>query len=160
MTDEETKRLVSELEKLPGYEGWRFSYEYPGFFCYQHLDRPFTVCFTPDWNRDGELPIEVQDHDGHFLAEYSATLPLAADRSERTGQHLFYLVRPTLDKLLAIPRSLEAVVHLTEAEIAALQAARTFVREQMAHTHSWEVRDAAMDGIGKVLEAVRVASKS
>jgi hypothetical protein len=158
VTDEENKRLVAELEKLGGYDGWRFTYEYPGFFCYSHHQLPYTVSCTPDWSKDGTLPIEVQDDHGRFFAEHSTVLSFPAEG--RTGQKIFDLVQPTLDKLRALPRVIEVMVKLTEEEIVALKAARNYVREHMAVKHPWAVRDAAMEGIGKVLEAVRVAQKS
>lgn len=58
-------RLVGELQALPTWRGWHFSFEYPGFFCYQR--QPFRVFFTPD-DRTSELPIEVQFTDGRDLA--------------------------------------------------------------------------------------------
>ena len=99
MRDAETDVLVAELEELAPYDGWRFSYEYPGFFCYSRADLPFNVFFTPDWQEAETLPIEVQDDEGYHHAEHSTTVPLP--RGGRTGQKLFDLVRPTLDKLSA-----------------------------------------------------------
>ena len=50
MTDPEIVRLrlVAEMEALPDYRGWMFTYEYPGYFCYSHDDLPYSVLFTPD----------------------------------------------------------------------------------------------------------------
>ena len=98
--DPETDRLITELAALGTYQGWRFTYEYPGYFCYSHPDNSFSVFFTPDWEGDEILPIEVQVDDGQHCAEHSSTLPLP--REGRTGQKIFELVRPTLDKLLAV----------------------------------------------------------
>ena len=97
MKDPETDLLVADLEELAPYDGWQFSYEYPGFFCYSRPDLPFNVFFTPDWQEAETLPVEVQDDEGYHHAEHSITLPLPRDG--RTGQKLFDLVRPTLDKL-------------------------------------------------------------
>ena len=100
MKDPETDRLVAELGDLGPHDGWLFSYEYPGFFCYSRPDLPFNVFFTPDWQEAETLPIEVQDDEGYHHAEHSTTVPLP--RSERTGQKIFDLVRPTLDKLIKV----------------------------------------------------------
>lgn len=103
-TDEtEIARLVAEMEQLPTYRGWRFTYEYPGYFCYGHPDLPYRVAFTPDWEGDQELPIQVTDDEGHFYEEHSPVLPLP--REGRTGEKILDLVRPTLDKLLTLPRN-------------------------------------------------------
>jgi broad specificity phosphatase PhoE len=99
--ESETARLVAEMEALPDYRGWYFSYEYPGYFCYVHPDNDFSVFFTPDWEGDETLPIEVQDDDGHCYEEHSNRLPLPRDG--RTGQKIFEMVRPTLDKILEGP---------------------------------------------------------
>ena len=107
MKDSETDRLVTELEALGPYNGWQFSYEYPGYYCYSCPGLPFNVFFTPDWQADGELPIEVQDDDGRHCEEHSTTLPLP--REGRTGQQLLDLVRPTLDKLSKALRHLAYV---------------------------------------------------
>jgi hypothetical protein len=100
MTQEETDRLVDEMCDLPAYQGWEFSYEYPGYFCYFHADLPFRVAFTPDWSDDGTLPIEVTDNEGSYYEEHSDALELPHEG--RTGRKLLDLVRPTLDKLLAL----------------------------------------------------------
>jgi hypothetical protein len=160
MKDPETDRLVDEMSALPAYEGWCFSYEYPGYFCYGHPDLPYRVAFTPDWEGDEELPIQVTDDDGHFYEEHSPVLPLP--REGRTGEKLLAMVRPTLDALAKLPRrapepTVTVTVELTTAEVDALDKAHEHVRVHMAHQHSWEVRDAAMGGIGKVLAAARKA---
>jgi hypothetical protein len=158
MKDPETDRLVAEMATLPEYRGWRFSYEYPGYFCYSHPDNAFSVFFTPDWEGAESLPIEVQVDDGRHCAEHSSLLPLP--REDRTGQQIFGLVRPTLDKLATLrPQppvpTFTVTVELTADEIAALDKAHEHVRATMAHQHSWEIRDAALSGIGKLLTAAR-----
>ena len=95
---EETARLVAEMEALPAYRGWGFTYEYPGYFCYSHPDNRYSVFFTPDWEGDETLPIEVQVNDGRTCEEHSDRLRLP--REGRTGETIFALVRPALDKLL------------------------------------------------------------
>lgn len=103
VTDEETEHLITEMEALPSYQGWSFTCEYPGLFYYSHPDLPYTVFFTPDWEVDGELPIAVQDREGACYAEHSTCLALP--REGRSGAQLLELVRPTLDKLLTLPRT-------------------------------------------------------
>ena len=116
MKDPETARLVAEMEALSSYNGWRFSYEYPGYFCYSHPDLPYNVFFTPDWEGVETMPIEVQDDDGGHCEEHSSTLPLP--RESRTGQQLLDLVRPTLDKLSKLPPPKAADDQLTAARAA------------------------------------------
>ena len=72
-------------------------------------------------------------------------------------------MRPTLDKLILLTfvpllgrqLTIEVHVQLTVAEIAALQKAADHVRVHMAHEHSWEVRDTAMEAIRKLLAAAK-----
>lgn len=54
--------------------------------------------------------------------------------------------------------SIELTVRLSKAEVAALGEALTHVRVHMAREHTWKVRDAAMEAIGKVLSAAQKAS--
>lgn len=98
MTHDEAVRLVDELEALPPYRGWLFSYEYPGYFCYSHDDLPYRIAFTPDWEGDEILPIEVTDNDGGCYEEHCTVLPLP--RSGRTGALIAQMLRPTLDLLI------------------------------------------------------------
>lgn len=156
MTDEEdtdTDRLVSEMEALPPYNGWSFDYMFPGYFRYYHPDSERDVFFTPDWEGDETLPIQVQDDDGNCYEEYDERFPLP--REGRTGQKIFEMVRPTLDKVLAAQaqRPLELRVILSEDEIKALKNAHEHVRFHMAREFPWTVRDTAMDAIGKVIAA-------
>lgn len=99
MTPEETDCLVAELEALPEYRGWLFTYEYPGFFCLSHDAVPYVVFFTPDWEGDASLPIEVQTPDGDVSEEHSSCVPLPHEG--RTAEKVLNLVKPTLDRLLA-----------------------------------------------------------
>jgi hypothetical protein len=96
----ETDRLVAEMHALPAYQGWRFTYEYPGYFCYSRAGGSFFVFCTPDWEEEETLPIEVQVDDGRTCDALSERLPLPSEG--RTAQKVFELVRPTLDKLLAL----------------------------------------------------------
>jgi hypothetical protein len=103
VTAEETDRLVAEMAALPAHRGWRFTYEYPGYFCYSHPDNDFSVFFTPDWEGDETLPIEVQTGDGRSCEEHGKRLLLP--REGRSAQEIFELVRPTLDALLSRRRA-------------------------------------------------------
>jgi hypothetical protein len=94
-------RLAAELEELGPYNGWRFSYEYPGLFCYSRPGSPFLVFFTPDWDRAGTVPIQVQDAEGNYYEEHSDEVALPLEG--RTGRMLQSLIRPTLDAL--VPRA-------------------------------------------------------
>lgn len=100
MTKIETDRLVAELEALPPYRGWTYSYEYPGYFCYSHPDNDYVVCFTPDWEKAETLDIQVQTNDGRDFPDHGGILSLPRDG--RTGQKIFEMVRPTLDQLLGV----------------------------------------------------------
>lgn len=160
MTDEETERLVAEMEALPSYRGWGFTYEYPGYFCFSHTELPYNVFCTPDWEGEESMPIEVQDDEGQVHEEHCDRLPLPYEG--RTGQKIFELVRLSLDKLLALTPKVdpELCVRLTSAEIAALQKTHEHVRVHMAHEHPWEVRDTAMGAISKILAAAAHAAQS
>jgi hypothetical protein len=103
MKDPETDRLLAELEALPPYRGWTFSYVYPGYFCYSHLDLPHSVFFTPDWEREEVLDIQVQTNDGHDFPDYGDVLALP--RGGRSGEQIAQMVRPTLDRLLGVVAS-------------------------------------------------------
>jgi hypothetical protein len=93
MRDQEIDRLITELEAID-HHGWRYTYEYPGLFCYSHPDGGPRVFFTPDWDEDATLVVEVQNDDGTCIDYERHALP----RDGRTGRKLFDLVRPTLDK--------------------------------------------------------------
>lgn len=128
MTEVETARLVAEMEDLPDYRGWHFSYAYPGYFCYGHPDNDFWIFFTPDWEGDETLPIEVQDNDGNYYEECGDRLPLPRDG--RTAQKIFEMVRPTLDKLLALPPRMSSAEIKALAEEAA-NAACKFIQDRL-----------------------------
>jgi hypothetical protein len=100
MPNQEEKRLLAELRALPDYQGWTFDYVYPGYFSYYR--GPYFVFFTPDWEDEETLSIQVQDDKGHTYTLYSEQLSLP--RAGRTGRRLFDLVRPTLDKISKVSR--------------------------------------------------------
>lgn len=94
----EQERLALGLKKLGHYNGWVFSYEYPGLFCYSNSGYPLRVYFTPDWDRAGTASIQVQDAEGNVYDEYSKDIPFSP--IGRTAHKLFMLVKPTIDALM------------------------------------------------------------
>lgn len=60
-----------------------------------------------------------------------------------------------LSSAVATPALSGLHVELTAEEIRALPLALDHVRLHMAHQHSWDVRDAAMTAIGKLVAAAR-----
>lgn len=155
--DAEIDRLVTEMHAIPAYRGWQFSYEYPGYFCYSHSDNEYTVWFTPDWEEDEALPIQVQVGDGRDCPEHGASHPLP--REGRTGPKIFALVKPTLDALMEISANLVRV-RLTSEEVMALQKVYEFVRQEMTDAHSWVERNIAMGMLGKILRAAKEAAEA
>ena len=97
----ETKRLLAELRALPDYQGWTFDYVYPGYFSvypgyFSYSRGPLSVFFVPDWEgKEETLTIQVQDSQGQVYSSDTHPLP----HSKRTGEKLFQIVRPTLNKL-------------------------------------------------------------
>jgi hypothetical protein len=126
--DAEIERLLVEMQALPDYRGWHFSYEYPGYFCYSHPDNDFSIFFTPDWEGDETLPIEVQRGSGAVVEEHCDRLPLP--REGRTGQRIFEMVRPTLDKLLVLPPRMSNAAIAALAE-EALDAACKLIQDRI-----------------------------
>lgn len=150
LRDAEIDRLVTELHALPPHRGWHFSYEYPGYFCLRHADSDHSVWFTPDWEEDDHLPVQVQVGDGRDCPEYSTSHPLP--REGRTGRQIFDLVRPTLDAILEATAGLVRV-RLTAEEIASLPRAIEVVRAE-----DWPQRDHALSALGKVIDAAKEIS--
>jgi hypothetical protein len=63
MTPEEQLALAGEFEKPPysTYKGWKFDFAYPGYFSYYHPEIPYSVYFTPGFDREGEVSIQISD---------------------------------------------------------------------------------------------------
>lgn len=80
---------------LPEYNGWRSSYEYPGFISYSHPDGSVMVCATSDFNGDGKLDVQIQTTEGHSFDD-GENDPWPHDG--RTPEALFARLRPYLDK--------------------------------------------------------------
>lgn len=84
--------LMEEFSRLPyaRYNGWSFSFEYPGFFVYVH-DNGKRVYFTPNWDRTGVVSIQIHDARSEDPTGY-AEAPFTSMRAEE----LFDIVRPYL----------------------------------------------------------------
>ncbi len=72
-------------------DGWRFSYEYPGYFVYTKAPRE--VWFTPDHSLRGHVSIDITDREGTvlFADEVPYEAPLSADA-------LLAIVKPFLSR--------------------------------------------------------------
>lgn len=93
--------LINEFKsKYPTYNGWLFDYEYPGYFVFYSPDYSLNVYFTPDFNTDGTVDVQIMNSDGEFLdgEEIAYQAPLTADQ-------LMNIVKPFLDQNRAIKRS-------------------------------------------------------
>ena len=102
-TQKEIDKLVQAFEEMyKYYKGWVFAYEHPGFFIYHQMGGDLSISFTPDWNEDGQVPIQVNNINGE--AEQLAEVPYEAP--ERNGisygkaeaYTLFRIVRPYLER--------------------------------------------------------------
>jgi len=92
MTNEEAGFLVEGLERdHKSYQGWKFAYEYPGFFVY--YKGAFAVFFTPDWSDKGFVDIQVNVNDDPDDRFQGADVPF----EPRTSEKLFEIVKPFLD---------------------------------------------------------------
>lgn len=81
--------------RLPAYNGWSATYEYPGFIHYSHPESDVMVCASSDFNGDGKLDIQIQTTDGHsFNDGENAHWP----HEGRTAEKMFSRIRPYLDK--------------------------------------------------------------
>jgi len=90
MTTDQILALSKAIyERFPHIDGWTFEYMYPGYFTYGHEN--VLVFFTPDFDVDGEISIQIQDNDGGCLAD-GTSIPYA----ELTAESLVDLVRPYL----------------------------------------------------------------
>ncbi len=92
--------LSDAIAALGPYNGWIYSYEYPGIYTYSHPLSTNRVLFTPDYERPGTVQIQVQNDDGTDV-EGGPFVPFA--RMGRTATALFSIVRPWLDKYQPAP---------------------------------------------------------
>jgi len=90
MTEHELSRLVEAFERdHKHYQGWTFSYEYPGYFAYLRDDG--RVYFTPDWGSPGHIAIQVEDDEGDVLDGDETPYSMPLDAAQ-----LFRIVQPYL----------------------------------------------------------------
>lgn len=94
-----TEELLQEVFERPPFvsygDKWYFSYEYPGFFGYYHVDWPIGVYFTPDFHEEGVVGVQVSHIEDGTELEISELFPFSEDR---TPEALFDIVKPFLDK--------------------------------------------------------------
>jgi hypothetical protein len=81
--------------QLPKHNGWRATYEYPGYIHYSHPESTILVCASSDFNGDGKLDIQIQTTDGHSFDDGEND---PWPHEGRTADKLFARVRPYLDK--------------------------------------------------------------
>lgn len=78
---------------IPPHNGWKASREYHGAILFTHPDVPVAIYATPDYHRDGEVPIDIIDPHGVVLESHNREWPTAG----RTADSYLALVRPFLD---------------------------------------------------------------
>lgn len=93
LTDSEHDTLVEAFHRSPlvRYGRWDFNYDHPGFFSYVH-ESGKTVYFTPDFNDDGYVDIQIVRPHGERAVWFDKVLyprPL-------TPGGLFHIVQPYL----------------------------------------------------------------
>lgn len=92
MTKDEERRLLDAFDS-PAYievGPWMFEWDYPGNFAYIHTSGKRKVYFTPDWELEGYVSIQVLDAEGEPL--HSDEVPFTSMRPE----DLFAIVKPYL----------------------------------------------------------------
>lgn len=77
------------------YNGWGFDYMHPGFFSYYQLGGDLRVFFTPDFNEEDAVGVQVQTDDGDALDEGG----VHRFKIDRSAPALFRIVKPYLDRL-------------------------------------------------------------
>lgn len=83
------------LADLPEHNGWRATYEYPGFINYSHPDSDVMVCACSDFNGDAKLDIQIQTTDGRSFDDGENEV---WPHEGRTPEKMFARIRPYLDK--------------------------------------------------------------
>lgn len=85
------------------YKGWVFAWEHPGVFVYYQMGGDLSVYFTPDFDDEGVVPIQVNDNEGHVLKDenvpYEHPTHNGAPHQIIEAYHLFKIVRPHLERL-------------------------------------------------------------
>jgi hypothetical protein len=85
------------------YKGWVFSYEHPGVFVYFQMGGDLGVYFTPDFDKNGVVPIQVTNNDGETLkvedVSYEHPEHNGVPYEQIEAYSLFKIVRPHLERL-------------------------------------------------------------
>lgn len=81
---------------LPEYNGWRSTYDYPGYINYEHPDGRYVVCAASDFNGAEKLDIQIHTADLSRSLDDGENEPWPRDG--RTAEKLFARIRPYLDK--------------------------------------------------------------
>lgn len=93
----EERALVKVFEsQYETYNGWGFAFEHPGYFSYYQKTGDLTVLFTPDFNEQDVVDVQVASSDGDHFDGIGEGHPFKADRSAAA---LFNIVKPYLDRL-------------------------------------------------------------
>lgn len=93
-TQSERDNLAATLDLFPSYNGWLFSYDYPGYFVFSHENKPgLRVCCTPDWECRAGINVQIDDNGD---VEDGAIIPWP--KKGRTAEGFFELMKPWLDK--------------------------------------------------------------
>jgi hypothetical protein len=131
-----------DIEELPDYNGWWFSYEFPGYFRFSRTDSPISVWATPDFEGEERINIQVEwtgDADYDENPPSDPVFPYAG----RTAERYMALMRPILDHY---------------QPIAADAKIDTRIDGEESHETTWrEFVDANASGIDKT-EIAEIAS--
>lgn len=102
MEEKEVLKVVKVLEDMyKYYHGWHFDYVYPGYFAYHQMGGDLSVYFTPDFNEDGKVSIQIHNSEGEVIS--SEEVPYVVpeqngDPNAKAGAYtLFRIVKPFLD---------------------------------------------------------------
>lgn len=91
------------VKLLPEYNGWKATWEYPGFLMWSRKNIDLTVIATPDWDSGGkeEIVVDLQDHEGERVT-FGGKSPdrvIEWPKSERSVDSYMKAVRPLLDEI-------------------------------------------------------------
>lgn len=92
--------------ELPEYNGWRATYEYPGYIFYHHPKTELCICISSDFNGQGMLDVQVHNpvtgwyDDGRGKTSGGGELPWPYEG--RSAAKMFELVKPFLDEYQSI----------------------------------------------------------
>jgi len=68
VSNDRDMRLAQEIaSRWPTHGDWAFDYMYPGFFRYYSDRLGCSVFFTPDFNEEGALDMQLQDDVGNAI---------------------------------------------------------------------------------------------